>query len=125
VLEKVNIADIPHATEIFCAADTVDATGKFNSKTATTEGISGLISKQGLPRYALYLNIAGNVVKRTFIPQNPAKTKADGTPTAWANKVMQGTKIMMLLGDNGPTAYIELSPSVPLGQEKFVLWANK
>jgi hypothetical protein len=99
--------------------------GKFNTKTATTEGISGLISKQGLPRYALYLNIAGNVVKRTFIPQNPAKTKADGTPTAWANKVRQGTKIMMLLGDNGPTAYIELDPNVPLGQEKFVLWANK
>jgi len=126
VLEPVHIADIPYATELFVGHQTVDNMGNFISFAPTTEGIKGLVSQQRLPRYTFFMNIGGTKVKRTFIPQNPMKTKADGSFTAWAQRVQSGDKIMMLLKDkSGPTADIQLPAGMPLGQETFKVWADK
>ena len=122
-LEPIPIGDIPGATDLFVKQDTVDEMGVFQSKADVAGFIKGLVSRQGLPRYSLYLNIGGNLVKRTFIPQNPDKTKTDGSLTAWAQKVRNGWKIAMLLEDDkGPRADIQLGPGEPLGQEVFKVW---
>jgi hypothetical protein len=53
--------------------DTVAAEGQY-----AAEMFQGMIrgrttSNVGLPSYTLYLNIGGQRVKRTFLPQNPEK----------------------------------------------------
>jgi len=126
ILEPIPIADIDGATELFAKQDTLNEQGVFASHVPTNGMIKGLPTAAGLPRYTFYLNIGGNLHKRVFIAQNPMKKNASGMPTAWANKVMAGGKIMMLLADNqGITAHAELEAGQPLGQEKFVIWSKK
>ena len=93
--------------------------------------IKGKLSKQQLlPMYELYLNINGNLHKRTFIVQNPNKKDTAGNYTSWATKVRNGHIIMMLLEDKKPTdppgknnmkAFITLNPGTTLGQEEYKL----
>jgi hypothetical protein len=124
VLEGVSIADIPGAQELFAAMDTTDETGKFLSQQQCNGMIKGLVSKGGLPRYTLYLNMGGQLHKRTFIAQNPNKLDSSGQNlTKWAQAVRSGKRIMMLLQDNiGPRADIQLDAGQPLGMEKFNVW---
>jgi hypothetical protein len=121
VLEAVPIDDITEAKSLFTKMDTFSPEGAYQSAVEITSHITGLVSKEQLPYYRVYLNIGGQIVKRTFIPQNPDKTK-NGQITTWANKVRQGSRIAMLLGNNGPTMHIETEPGQMLGQEKFEIW---
>ena len=126
VLETLNVGDIPGIQDLIISTDRIDDMGVYKSQVPFDGTIRGLISRQGLPYYRLWINTGAGVEKRTFIPQNPDKTKADGTLTAWANKVRMGNKIAMLLKDGqGPTAHIELAPTQPLGQEKCVFWNKR
>ena len=129
ILEPVNITNIPNATQLFTHMTTVDDNGIAISKTPCNGFIKGKLSKQQLlPMYELYLNINGEMHKRTFIVQNPNKKGADGNFTNWAIKARSGHVIMMLLEDKKPTdppgknnmrAYITLNPGTHLGQEIF------
>jgi hypothetical protein len=75
--------------------------------------------------YNLYLNVGGQLHKRTFIPQNPDKMK-DGNLTSWAQQVRAGSRIAMLLADNeGPKLDIKTEPHELLGQEKVNFWVAK
>jgi hypothetical protein len=126
VLEPISIQDIEGATELFTQQDTLDAQGIFSSHSPVNGMIKGLPTAKGLPRYTFYLNIGGNIHKRVFIVQNPEKKNAQGMPTAWATKVQNGNKLMMLIADNmGITAHAELTAGLPLGQEQFTIWSNK
>ena len=121
VLEAVPIDDIPGVKSLFSSMDTFSHEGAYQAAVEITSHITGLVSKEQLPYYRVHLNIGGQIVRRTFIPQNPDKTK-NGQITTWANKVRQGSRIIMLLGDNGPTMHIETEPGQMLGQEKFEIW---
>ena len=76
VLEGVNIQSVITkygADNFIMEYDTLNAEGQ-----PAAEMCQGMIrgrttSKQGLPSYALYLNINGQRIKRSFIPQNPEK----------------------------------------------------
>lgn len=129
VLDPVNIGDIEGASEIFTHVDAVDASGVYVPHHKVDGFIKGVVSQQGLPMYRMYLTINGQELKRTFVPQNPAKVKTDGvTPTAWAAKVLNGTRLAMLLPDSGsPKLKIELSAGDSLGLEKVeeCNWGNR
>ena len=79
VLEGVSIQHIiDHygAQNFVMEYDTLNAQGQF-----APEMCQGLIrgyttSKQGLPAYAIYLNINGQRIRRSFLPQNPEKRNA-------------------------------------------------
>lgn len=76
VLEGVNVQHIITqlgADNFIMEYDTVAAEGQY-----APEMFQGMIrgrttSNVGLPSYALYLNIGGQRIKRTFLPQNPEK----------------------------------------------------
>lgn len=128
ILDPVNINDIEGASDLFTHADTVDASGKYTPEVPTNGFLRGLISKDGLPMYKLQLTAGDQTHKRTFIPQNPAKTDDAGKATAWAKKVMTGYRLAMLLPDFGsPKLYVETTPGQVLGQEKLTIckWTNK
>ena len=131
ILEPVNISNIPHATQLFTHMSTVDENGIRLDQVPCDGIIKGKLSKQQLlPMYELYLNINGNLHKRTFIVQNPNKKDTAGNYTSWATKVRNGHIIMMLLEDKKPTdppgknnmkAFITLNPGTTLGQEEYKL----
>lgn len=126
VLEPVNISHIPFATEVFEKADIFNKDGLYEEKHPCNGSITGLISKQGLPMYRLYINMHGQLHKRIFIPQNPDKLNTNNELSAWAKEVRKGAKIMIVMKDNSPpVAHIKLEPGMPLGQEEFVIWDNK
>lgn len=93
ILEGVNIQHIlAHfgADNFIMEYDTLDAEGKY-----AAEQCQGMIrgrttSKQGLPSYTLYLNIGGQRIKRSFIPQNPEKKDASNAYTKSADEAGAG-----------------------------------
>lgn len=129
ILEPVNITHIPHATQLFTHMSTVDENGTAMSQIPCEGIIKGKLSaKQQLPMYELYLNMNGQLHKRTFIVQNPNKRNNEGNFSNWAQKARTGHIIMMLLEDKKPTdppnkinlrAYITLNPGDHLGQEIY------
>lgn len=131
ILEPVNISNIPHATQLFTHMSTVDENGVRMDQVPCEGFIKGKLSKlQQLPMYELYLNLNGELHKRTLIVQNPNKKDSAGNYTAWATKARSGHVIMMLLADKKPTdppgqnnmkAYITLNPGTHLGQEEYKL----
>ena len=128
VLEPVNISDIPGAQELFVAMDTMDAAGQYVSQQQCNGQIRGLVSKDNRPRYTLYLNMNGQLHKRTFITNDPNKEdqKNPGNLGKWAQANRMGTRIMMLLQDNiGIRADIQLEAGKHLGQETFKVWEVK
>lgn len=125
VLEPISIADIEGASELFAKQDTLDDMGVFAPRATIGNFIKGLPTAEGIPRYTFYLNIGGALHKRVYIAQNPNKMKG-GVRTAWAQKAINGGRIMMLLADGaGITAHTELEAGQTLGQEKFVIWEKK
>ena len=126
VLEPVSIHHIKGAEELFSHMDTTDATGVYVGNQPCQGMIKGLVSKQNLPMYRFYLNIGGQLYKRTLIPQNPDKLNANQELTKWAEQAREGAKIMMLLEDNkGPRAHLKLAANTPFGQEEFKIWQDK
>ena len=58
-----------------------------------------LTSKQGLPAYAIYLNIKGQRIKRSFLPQNPEKRNAQNAYTNAAEEAGQGHMVAWVFKD--------------------------
>ncbi len=123
VLEPVNIQHIENATELFSHMDTMDTNGVYSPNQPCNGFIKGLISKQKLPMYRIYMNIGGQLLKRTLIPQNPNKLDGNDALTKWAKEARQGYRIMMYLEDEvGVRADIKLAPGTSVGQEEFKIW---
>jgi len=126
VLETISLAHIEGATELMTHYDTATATGIYSGNVPCQGQIKGMISEDNLPMYRFYLNIAGQLYKRSFIPQNPNKLDINNCPTTWAQKAKEGTKIMMLSEKGvGNKAHISLAPNTPFGQEEFHIWGEK
>lgn len=126
VMAPVSIGHIPGALNIFTNMDTLDANGKYAKNQPTNMGIKGMLTKEGLPKYTLFLNINGALHRRSLVAQNPnAVDTATGQLKTWAREARTGTKIMYVLGDNtnpGVRASIKLTAGNPLGQEEYKLW---
>jgi len=96
VLQPINIADIPGATDLIIAIDKNEpATGKTMMKHPITDGcISGKITKneEPVPSYAIYINNNGIEQKRIFMVQKAFKTTASGY-SGPAIRAQQGNQI--------------------------------
>jgi len=125
VFEPVSVTDIEGVENVIVAQDYYDAMGGYKNQQPLEGCVRGLTTKEGLPYYRFYINVGGTRIKRTFIPQNPNKTNADGSLSKWTQAVRNGNAIFMLLGENGPTADIQLYAGQALGQERFKIWQKK
>lgn len=102
ILEGVNIQHILTqfgADNFIMEYDTMSAEGQF-----APEMCQGMIrgrttSQAGLPSYSLYLNINGQRIKRTFMPQNPEKRNAQNAYTNSANEAGGGHMIVWVFKD--------------------------
>jgi len=105
VLEGVNIQHILSqfgADNFIMEYDTLSAEG-----TPAPEMCQGMIrgkttSQAGLPSYSLYLNINGQRIKRTFMPQNPDKMGANNAYTKSAVEAGTGNMIVWVFKDEAP-----------------------
>jgi len=125
VMQPVSIAHIPGALDIFTNMDTLDKNGKYAKNQPCSMGITGMLTKEMLPKYTMFLNIAGTVHRRSLVAQNPNAVDGQGALKTWAKEARQGTKIMYVLGDEknpGVRASIKLTAGSPLGQEEYKLW---
>jgi len=99
VYEPVPIGDIPNVNKLIVAMDTTNPDGSAAKKVPVTTFLKGVVfSKTGLPGYWMWLNINGWLLKRTFVPQNPNKTNANGA-TAMAQAVRRGEAIAWMIAD--------------------------
>lgn len=76
ILEGVNIQHIIKqfgANNFIMEYDTLSAEGQYAAEMCQGMIRGRTTSQAGLPSYALYLNINGHRIKRTFMPQNPEK----------------------------------------------------
>lgn len=113
VYDPISIADIPNANKVFLAMDVTDELGKPLKDVAITDQIKGQVfSKSGLPGYWLWLNVNGFKVKRALVPQNPNKTKPDGSPTVMAGRVRQGYAAMWVIADGYGEADSEMKVKI-------------
>ncbi len=107
VLEGVNIQHILTAfgaDNFIMEYDTLDAEGKYSAELCQGMIRGRTTSKQGLPSYTLYLNIGGQRVKRSFIPQNPEKRDAQNAYTKSAELAGAGNMIVWVFKDEVPDA---------------------
>lgn len=78
--------------------DCQDINGKWCPRANTSNGIFGLVSKDGItPYYHIYINNGGVETKRVLLPQNPKKLGMDGQFTKTALMAQQGNRIMHIL----------------------------
>ena len=99
VLEGVNIQHILAqfgADNFIMEYDTLDAEGKYAAEMCQGMIRGRTTSKQGLPSYTIYLNIGGQRIKRSFIPQNPEKRNAQNAYTPSADQAGQGHMIVWI-----------------------------
>jgi hypothetical protein len=125
ILDPINIAHIPGASQIFTHMDTLDSQGKYAKNQPTTMGITGMLTKENLPKYTLFLNINGTLHRRSLVAQNPNAVDDMGNLKTWAREAQMGAKIMYVLGDHlnpGVRASIKLAAGHTLGQEEYKLW---
>jgi hypothetical protein len=104
VLEGVNIQSILTqygADNFIMEYDTLDAEGKYAAEMCQGMIRGRTTSKQGLPSYALYLNINGQRIKRSFIPQNPEKM-TNNAYTKSADEAAGGHMIVWVFKDEVP-----------------------
>ena len=102
VLEGVNIQHILTqfgAENFIMEYDTLDADGKYAAEMCQGMIRGRTTSKQGLPSYSLYLNIGGQRIKRSFIPQNPEKRNAQNAYTNSAENAAAGHMIVWVFKD--------------------------
>ncbi len=120
VLEGVNIQHIITqfaADNFIMEYDTLSAEGQY-----APEMCQGMIrgrttSQAGLPSYSLYLNISGQRIKRTFMPQNPEKMNAQNAYTKSANEAAGGHMIVWVFKD-------EVADTAPFAQKCAVTIKN-
>ena len=104
VLEGVNIQSILTqygADNFIMEYDTLDAEGKYAAEMCQGMIRGRTTSKQGLPSYSLYLNINGQRIKRSFIPQNPEKM-TNNAYTKSADEAAGGHMIVWVFKDEVP-----------------------
>ena len=104
VLEGVNIQSIltQYGTDNFIMEyDTLDAEGKYAAEMCQGMIRGRTTSKQGLPSYSLYLNVNGQRIKRSFIPQNPEKM-TNNAYTKSADEAAGGHMIVWVFKDEVP-----------------------
>jgi hypothetical protein len=102
VLEGINIQHIITlfgADNFIMEYDTLSADGA-----PAGEMFQGMIrgkitSQAGLPSYSLYLNINGQRIKRTLMPQNPDKVGANNAYTKSAAEAATGNMIVWIFKD--------------------------
>lgn len=112
VMDGVYIGDIPNAELIFDNMDCLDADGNmlqgvkiFEFDLRLPNRPPGFITgktflKNTLPGYCIYLNVGNKLIKRTILPQNCNKMKADGTAlSGWAQKAKNGHFIVLVYRD--------------------------
>jgi len=106
VVEHVGIQDILDtykADNFIKSYDTVNKVGQGYEGEDCNGTIRGFCtSKAGLPCYNIYLNIGGQRIKRTLIPQNPQKRKADNTYSAPALEAQAGQAIARVMKGEAP-----------------------
>jgi len=125
VMEPVSITHIPGASQVFTHMDTLDNQGKYAKNQPTTLGIKGMLTKENLPKYTLFLNIGGQLHRRSLVAQNPNAVDGMGQLKTWAREAQMGAKIMYVLGDHlnpGVRASIKLAAGHTLGEEEYKLW---
>jgi hypothetical protein len=119
VLEGVNIQSVLtqfSADNFIMEYDTLDAEGKYAAEMCQGMIRGRTTSKQGLPSYALYLNINGQRIKRSFIPQNPEKM-TNNAYTKSADEAAGGNMIVWVFKD-------EVADSAPFSQKCAVTIKN-
>jgi len=112
VLEGVNIQSVLtkySADNFIMEYDTLDAEGKYAAEMCQGMIRGRTTSKQGLPSYALYLNINGQRIKRSFIPQNPEKM-TNNAYTKSADEAAGGHMIVWVFKD-------EVADGAPFSQK--------
>ena len=106
VVEHVGIQDILDtykADNFIKSYDTVNQVGQGYEGEDCNGTIRGFCtSKAGLPCYNIYLNIGGQRIKRTLIPQNPEKRKADNAYSAPALEAQTGQAIAWVMKGEAP-----------------------
>jgi hypothetical protein len=101
VLEGVNIQSVLTqygADNFIMEYDTLDAEGKYAAEMCQGMIRGRTTSKQGLPSYSLYLNVNGQRIKRSFIPQNPEKM-TNNAYTKSADEAAGGHMIVWVFKD--------------------------
>jgi len=90
---------------IFTSMNHNDINGRWCTDIPTTNGLVGKIMKNTrLPAYEVMLTVHGQIHKRIFIPQNPAKTNAAGQLTQRAQEARAGNAIAyVIIPSNGPS----------------------
>jgi hypothetical protein len=128
VLEPVRIDHIEGALKLFTHMCTYDQVGKvYENNQPTTHGIRGILTKEGLPSYKLFMRMNGTLHYRTLLPVNNNRVK-DGAYTKWAQEARNGVRRMFICEEDkgkGIKAHITLPAGLPLGQEKFEIWGTK
>ena len=107
VLEFVSIQ---HIIDTYGAQNFVMECDGQSAVGASLEGINctgGMVkgfcsSKQGLPCYNIYLNIGGQRIKRSFVPQNPEKLNAQNAYSTPATEAQQGHMIAWIMKGEAP-----------------------
>jgi hypothetical protein len=103
VLEHIGIQDILDtykADNFIMSYDTVNQVGQGYSGEDCTGTIRGFCSsKANLPCYNLFLNIGGQRIKRSLIPQNPEKRDAENAYSPTAVQAQAGQAIVWVMKD--------------------------
>ena len=131
IFEPIRISHIANIDKILVAIDTMHPAGQFlkhvdvwhpvDGEIRQAGSITGLAHKDGhLPAYRIYLNINGQEVERSFLPQNPTKVHPPGhqnagQPKAWSILAMNGNALAMLSDGGKPKIKILTPPGSPIG----------
>ena len=83
---------------MFVSMNHLDINGRWCTDVSTTKGLLGKIMKNTkLPSYEVILNVNGELHRRLFIPQNPAKRNASGQLTQRALEARAGNAIAYVM----------------------------
>ena len=110
VLEGVDISTIITqcgAENFIMSYDTLNADGQGGEQYAA-EDFTGRIRgrftvKDRLPSYQIYLNIGGQRIRRSYVPQNPEKRGADNAYSPSANDAAAGNQIAWVFKGEAPS----------------------
>jgi hypothetical protein len=105
-LQPVDLSDIVkrYGAEGFIISYRTTASDTFTMREETFEGsVKGqTFTNKNLVGYTLFLNIDGNVIKRTLLPQNPAKKDGSGQLKPMAAAARQGNVIAWVYKGEAP-----------------------
>lgn len=131
VTNPINIADIPGATDLFVAMDTVINGHFVGQKPIENGNVCGIVSQQNLPSYVVYMKINGQLHKRALRCANPNAVHFENgqptnIPTTFAERAKAGDKIVFWRDESAAKpgkASLELKAGMPIGTEEFKIWS--